>query len=262
MNVWRTETQSTLSAMVNAYRSKGGGIKGAVSATMAGVSGFFRTGYATINSLTNGKLSAVVSTVKSKMSGAKDAVRNAIEKMKSIFRVTFPKPRIPMPKISTSGKFSLNPPSTPKFSISWHKEGGILNSAALIGASGNILHGAGEAGAEAILPLSILWTKMKEIVTGIIHGNDKGDESFNGGKLVRALIEKTGNLPREIPQATERRQDYTKSEGRRISIQTLNIKVNMKDIKDLRMLERLIDELKDVQNQTDGEEFDNDYITV
>ncbi|MBC5745096.1 phage tail tape measure protein [Lachnospiraceae bacterium MD308] len=262
MNTWRTGTVSTLSAMVNTYRSKGGGIKGAVSATMTGVSGFFRTGYATINSLTNGKLAAVVNTVKSKMNGAKDAVRNAVERMKSAFRVTFPRPKIPMPKINMSGKFSLNPPSTPKFSISWHKDGGILKNAALIGATGSTLHGAGEAGAEAILPLSVLWTKMKAIVSGIVQGKDRQDEKPDGSELVHALKKKVGGIRREPSLPRERDQGNTKTEGRRTYIQTLNIRVNMKDMKDLRMLERLIDELKAVQNQTDSGESDDEYVTV
>ena len=255
MNAWRAGTQSTLSAMVNIYRSKGGGMKGAVSAAMTGVTGLFKTGYATINTLTGGRLGAVVNTVKSKMNGARDAVKNAIERMKSAFKVTFPRLKIPMPRISTSGKFSLNPPSTPKFSISWHKEGGILNSAAFIGASGNTLHGAGEAGAEAILPLSVLWTKMKELMTGILQNDDRRGERFHGQGIASVLFGKKEGIQKKSSKKPEKDIKEVKTDGRRTYIQTLNIRVNMKDIKDLRMLERLVDELKDVQNQTDSDEF-------
>jgi hypothetical protein len=262
MNTWRAGTQSTLSAMVNIYRSKGGGMKGAASAVMAGIAGAFRTGYATINSLTGGRLGAVVNTVKSKMNGARDAVKNAIDRMKSAFKVTFPKLKIPMPKISTSGKFSLNPPSVPKFSISWHKEGGILNSAAFIGASGNTLHGAGEAGAEAILPLSILWSKMKEIMSGIIQNDEERGGGSNVREIANALFEKKKSVRKDSHQMIGKKQETSRADGRRTFIQTLNVRVNMKDMKDLRMLEKLIDELKDVQNQTDGDEFTDDYVTV
>ncbi len=255
MNAWRAGTQSTLSAMVNVYRSKGGGMKGAVSAAMTGVTGLFKTGYATINTLTGGRLGAVVNTVKSKMNGARDAVKNAIERMKSAFKVTFPRLKIPMPRISTSGKFSLNPPSTPKFSISWHKEGGILNSAAFIGASGNTLHGAGEAGAEAILPLSVLWTKMKELMTGILQNDDRRGERFHGQGIASVLFGKKEGIQKKSSKKPEKDTKDVKTDGRRTYIQTLNIRVNMKDLKDFRMLERLIDELKDVQNQTDSDEF-------
>ena len=230
-------------------------MKGAVSAAMTGVTGLFKTGYATINALTGGRLGAVVNGVKSKMNGARDAVKNAIERMKSAFKVTFPRLKIPMPRISTSGKFSLNPPSTPKFSISWHKEGGILNSAAFIGASGNTLHGAGEAGAEAILPLSVLWTKMREIMTGIIQKGNRRGERFYGQGLAGVLFGKKEDIQKKSPQRSEKDTKDVKTDGRRTYIQTLNIRVNMKDLKDLRMLERLIDELKDVQNQTDSDEF-------
>ena len=59
-----------------------------------------------------------------------------------------------------------------------------------------------------------------------------------------------------------KKQETSRADGRRTFIQTLNVRVNMKDMKDLRMLEKLIDELKDVQNQTDGDEFTDDYVTV
>ena len=57
-----------------------------------------------------------------------------------------------MPKISISGKFSIDPPQVPKFSISWHKLGGVFNNPTLFN-YGNSLHGLGEDGAEAIIPL-------------------------------------------------------------------------------------------------------------
>ena len=76
------------------------------------------------------------------------------------------------------------------------------------------------------------------------------------------MKKKVGGIRREPSLPRERDQGNTKTEGRRTYIQTLNIRVNMKDMKDLRMLERLIDELKAVQNQTDSGESDDEYVTV
>ena len=117
------------------------------------------------------------------------------------------------------------------------------------------MHGAGEAGAEAILPLSVLWTKMREIMTGIIQKGNRRGERFYGQGLAGVLFGKKEDIQKKSPQRSEKDTKDVKTDGRRTYIQTLNIRVNMKDLKDLRMLERLIDELKDVQNQTDSDEF-------
>ena len=41
--------------------------------------------------------------------------RNTANAMKNMFNITFPTPKIKLPRISVSGSFSLNPPSVPKF---------------------------------------------------------------------------------------------------------------------------------------------------
>lgn len=61
----------------------------------------------------------------------------------------------------------------PSFSIQWYKEGGILNGATIFGAMGGNLLGGGEAGAEAVLPLSELWKQMTEIVKGVVKERTK-----------------------------------------------------------------------------------------
>ena len=52
--------------------------------------------------------------------------------------------------------------SMPKIDIKWFKTGGIMTSATLFGMSGNTLLGGGEAGAEAILPLDELWSRLDD----------------------------------------------------------------------------------------------------
>ena len=107
----------------------------------------------------NGAKTAVVtafSNIKSgitdKINSARDAVKNAIEKIKSFFNFKWSLPKLKMPKISISGKFSINPPSVPKFSIKWNKLGGVFDKPTIM-PWGNSLQGLGEDGAEAIVPL-------------------------------------------------------------------------------------------------------------
>ncbi|MBQ2408372.1 MAG: hypothetical protein II309_02955 [Bacilli bacterium] len=87
-----------------------------------------------------------------KLNGAKDTVKSIIDKIKGFFNFKWSLPKLKMPKISISGKFSINPPSVPKFSVSWHRLGGVFDKPTLFN-YGNGLHGLGEDGAEAIVPL-------------------------------------------------------------------------------------------------------------
>lgn len=95
---------------------------------------------------------SIKSSIKSKIDGARDAVKTAIDKIKGFFNFTWSLPKIKLPHFSISGNFSLNPPSIPKFSVSWHKLGYVFEQPTIFGLNGG-LHGAGEAGAEAIVPL-------------------------------------------------------------------------------------------------------------
>lgn len=83
-----------------------------------------------------------------------------------------------MPHFSISGSFSLNPPSTPKFSVSWYKKamsgGMILDDATIFGyssASGNLL-GGGEAGSEVVAGTSAL---MDMIQTAVDSSGTQGE---------------------------------------------------------------------------------------
>jgi len=60
-------------------------------------------------------------------------------------------PKLKLPRISVQGKFSLAPPSVPKFDIEWRKEGAIFTKPYVFGNQG-----WGEAGPEAVLPIEKL----------------------------------------------------------------------------------------------------------
>lgn len=269
-----------LGNMKAAYEEHGGGIKGIVSATMTGVQGTFSIAYSAINTLTEGRLESVRSTIASKIQDAKStvdstlesirsafssklesarsAVSGAIERIKSCFDFSWSLPSLKLPHISISGSFSINPPSVPKFGISWYKDGGILNGATIFGSMGGRLLGGGEAGAEAVLPLSELWKQMTEIVRCVVKGENEesGDRvQQTGANITSALTSKAASVRKEKESKTTTKETYaTEKWGREggTVIHQINFTVDIRKIKDLPLLYKLIDELKDAQNRTDS----------
>lgn len=67
--------------------------------------------------------------------------------------------------------------SLPKFNVDWYANGGILTQPTIFGMSGGHLLGGGEAGAEAVLPLSELGSMITEGMTAAMGG--AGDTVIN-----------------------------------------------------------------------------------
>ena len=202
---------SNLESMKNAYTEAGGGIKGIASATFTGVQNTISNVMSGINTLTGGKLDSIKNAFTEKLSAAKTAASNAIgsikdafsskmdaaksvvtgalDKIKGAFNFKWSLPELKLPHISVSGGEApygiAGKGSLPKFSISWYKDGGILTKPTIFGESGGSLLGGGEAGKEAVLPLSELWSNMKSIVSGIVQ--QPGTEMFNQIKQLAGL---------------------------------------------------------------------------
>lgn len=175
MQAAKDTVSEKLDNMRQAYEANGGGMKGAVAATMEGIKGFYTAGYTFIDNLTGGKLSSIVDTISSKMNAAKSAVsgvlegikskfdsilnsaanivKTGIEKIKSFFNFSWSLPKLKLPHFSVSGKFSLRPPSAPKFSVSWYQYGGVFDKKTLFPYGNGSIGGLGENGAEAVVPL-------------------------------------------------------------------------------------------------------------
>lgn len=101
----------------------------------------------------------------------KDIVKQGVDKLKSLVNFKWELPKLKMPHITTSGKFSLNPPSVPHFGIEWKSAGGIFRRPTVLGSGygvGDKHRGAG-SNMEAVLPLN----KLPELL-GLDNNESKG----------------------------------------------------------------------------------------
>ena len=105
----------------------------------------------------------------------KDGITNAIstaynnvkywfQKIEDTLSGTLSFPNIKMPHFSITGSFNLNPPQVPSFGVDWYAKGGILTKPTIFGSNGGNLMGGGEAGAEAVAPISTLQSYVQAAV--------------------------------------------------------------------------------------------------
>ena len=95
----------------------------------------------------SGAFNGIKSVIDSTMNGAKSTVSGALSAISGFFAgLHLEFPHINLPHFSISGDFSLVPPSVPSISVSWYRTGAIAMGASVVG--------IGEAGPEAVVPLS------------------------------------------------------------------------------------------------------------
>ena len=158
-NAISEKVQSAKESVVNKFNE----IKTGISQKVSGIKETVSTGFTNIKTSITTKISEAKTSalsifdniktgITNKIDAAKEGVKNAIEKIKGFFNFKWELPKIKLPHFSIRGKFSLNPPQIPKFSVSWYKLGGVFDSPTLFPYGGSI-GGLGEDGAEAVVPL-------------------------------------------------------------------------------------------------------------
>ncbi|MCH5355102.1 phage tail tape measure protein [Lactococcus lactis subsp. lactis] len=119
-----------------------------------------------------------IKTISAFMFGSFDDKVNAIKNLFKFLKLKFPKieiPHIPMPHFSFSGTFNPLKGKLPKIGVDWFAKGGILTKPTVFGQNGNSLMVGGEAGKEAVAPLSDLMGYVEKAVANQL-GNAGGDE--------------------------------------------------------------------------------------
>ena len=169
-NAIKSTISSILNSIKSVFSSVWNGIKSTVSSVVNGVKSTISSG---LNAAKN-TVSNVLNSIKSKFSSifesAKSIVSNAINKIKSFFNFSWSLPKIKLPHFSISGKFSLNPPSIPHFSVSWYKkamdEPYMFTKPTLfdVNPATGKAKGAGEAGDEVMIGKDTMLNMIRQAV--------------------------------------------------------------------------------------------------
>ena len=155
--------KSTVTSVFNGIKSSISSVlnsaKSSVSSIVSGISNSIKNGFNGAKNTVSSVFNSMKNSISSVMNSAKSIVSGAVSKIKGFFNFkwSLPKPKIPKFTAKWSTVFGVKIPTG--FSISWHKKGGIFNQPTLLG---NGTHGVGEAGAEAVLPLSEFYKKEDE----------------------------------------------------------------------------------------------------
>lgn len=145
-----TSIKQKFDSIVSTIKGKLSAAKSAVSSAVNSIKSAFNLD--SIVSSVKSKFDSIVNSIKSKLNTAKNTVSSVINQIKGFFNFKWSLPKLKMPKVKITGKFSLSPLQVPKFSISWNKMGGIFDKPTLFNYGGS-LQGIGEDGAEAVVPL-------------------------------------------------------------------------------------------------------------
>ena len=154
------------------------------------------------------KWDAIKENASEKWESIKGVVKKSVDKLKDLFNFKWELPKIKMPHFNISGKFSLNPPSVPKFGIEWYKYGGIMTKPTMFGINGNNAMIGGEAGPEAILPISNLRTYIREEMANFSIDYNLITESFKNAIIETNLDNPVINMDgREVTRSIAPYQD-------------------------------------------------------
>ena len=150
--------KTAISTVVDGIKSK---VSSAFESVKTTATNLFNGIKSTATSVWNGIKTAIVTPIEA----ARDKIRSALNAVSGFFSgLKLQLPHIKLPHFRVSGTLSISPPSVPHLSIDWYKEGGIMTKPTVFGMNGSALMAGGEAGSEAILPLSGFYKQLEAML--------------------------------------------------------------------------------------------------
>lgn len=176
VNAVKTVVTTVFNAIKSVTTTVWNGIKTAITTVVDGikskVSSVFNSVKSTVSSVFNGIKSTatsvwngIKSAITTPIEAAKNKVKSVVDAIKGFFSgMKISLPHIKLPHFKVTGSLSIAPPSVPHLSIDWYKNGGIMNRPTIFGMNGSSLMAGGEAGQEAILPLSGFYKQLEAML--------------------------------------------------------------------------------------------------
>lgn len=195
-SVWNSISGVVSSVMgtISSVMSSGwNAAKGVVTSAISGIRSVISSGLHAASSVVSSVLSGIKSKFSSIWEGCKSVVSSAINHIKSAMNFSWSLPKLKLPHPKIEGKFSLDPPSVPHFSIDWYAKamdaGMIMNRPTVFGydAVSNKLMAGGEAGSETVVGTQSLMNMIQDAV------NNSGNRDDGA---IQALLEAIYNWMR------------------------------------------------------------------
>ena len=176
INAVKTVVTTVFNAIKTTATTIWNGIKTAISTVVDGIKSKVTSVFESVKSTATNLFNGIKSTATNVWNGiktaiitpieaARDKIRSALDAVKGFFSgLKLELPHIKLPHFRVSGTLSISPPSVPHLSIDWYKEGGIMTKPTVFGMNGSALMAGGEAGSEAILPLSGFYKQLEAML--------------------------------------------------------------------------------------------------
>lgn len=170
LNAIKSVVSSVLNSIKSVFSSAWNGIKSTVSSVINGVKSTISSGLNAAKSTVTNVLNSIKNAFSNILNGAKNVVSNVINKIKGFFNFSWSLPKLKLPHVTISGKFSLTPPSVPKFGISWYRkamdEPYLFTKPTLfdVNPATGTAKGAGEAGDEVMIGKDTMLNMIRQAV--------------------------------------------------------------------------------------------------
>lgn len=162
LNIYKTIFKTAFNAIKTIVTTVFSAVSGFIKRVVNGWKTIFRTAFNAIKTVATNVWNGIKRAIVTPIETARDTIKKIIDKIKGFFNFKVKLPHIKLPH------FSIRPSgwqigdllkgSIPSLGIDWYAKGGIFTSPTIIGNKG-----FGEAGAEAALPLDILWDQMSDM---------------------------------------------------------------------------------------------------